>query len=223
MNYLGLISVCLGLIAVFIAIQYMTTSEKLFKELKSIRTKCINVDKSNIETSKIVDMIRSVKTTKDLNYDTISKLLYDSLNKKEGFRNYEGDLSLKNTELLYATPKSRGIIEKNNNLKSLINYNRIGELSEIINGYEDLFKATFTRIQQMDKSHTIDKTIKSVVKNSPKLNNQSMAIPQKLSNQGKNYWCKMKNEDKSYCFLVPNKDLCIKGSLVNSRDKCDFY
>ena len=48
MNYLGLISVCLGLIAVFIAIQYMTTSEKLFKELKSIRTKCINVDKSNM-------------------------------------------------------------------------------------------------------------------------------------------------------------------------------
>lgn len=221
MNYLGLISVCLGLIAVFIAIQYMNTSEKMFKELKNIRTKCINVDKKNTEISKILDMIRSIKDTKDLDYDAISKLLYNSLNKKEGFRNYEGDLSLKNTELLYSAPKSRGIIENNKKLKSLINYNRIGELSEIINGYEDLFKKTFSRIQNMDKPPS--EAIKTQKKILPGLKNQSRAIPQKLSNQGKNYWCKMKNRDKSYCFLVPNKTLCMKGKLVNTRDKCDFY
>ena len=42
MNYLGLVAICLGLVAILVSIQYMNSTDKILEELKYIRKKCIN-------------------------------------------------------------------------------------------------------------------------------------------------------------------------------------
>ena len=47
-------------------------------------------------------------------------------------------LEKKNTELIYSTAKSRGIVSPEK-LSKVLDYNKVSELSDIVKNYEDLF------------------------------------------------------------------------------------
>ena len=154
MNYLGLIALCLGILAVFITITQMNSHEKIREDIKNIRTKCILVDKHDKST----DLLKDFQNDTQLSIDEIKRIILDYKKRmerkvnsesaeKEEFKNYHTNtLDKKNTDLLYSSAQSRGILMHGNKAKKHIDYNRINELKNIVGGYEDLFMKTFNRI-----------------------------------------------------------------------------
>ena len=189
MNYLGLISICLGIIAVLVTIQYMKTSDKLYSEIKIIRSKCIAIKQDN--PSKIERKI--IKLIKDVQYETglslkniknilIKKELIKNKDVKEGFipntpymrpntnitkKSYNKHIqkylrgninsdtinnAFLDTDELYSTTKYRGY-EYRDNYNPYLNYEKINKLSDMMSGYQDLFKRTFERVLWQDKQN----------------------------------------------------------------------
>ena len=68
MNYLGLVAICLGLVAILVSIQYMNSTDKILEELKYIKKKCINNNNNNTNE-------------KFKNYN--SKLIYQNLKSRD--------------------------------------------------------------------------------------------------------------------------------------------
>ncbi len=77
MNYLGLISICLGIIAVLLAINYINFGEKLHKEIKNIRTKCINIDKYKKNEKNILYIITKLQKSTNLEIDELYELILE--------------------------------------------------------------------------------------------------------------------------------------------------
>ena len=86
MNYLGLVAICLGLVAILVSIQYMNSTDRILVELKYIKKKCINNDNANDNTN-----------------DNANDNTNDNANEK--FKNY-------NSKLIYQNLKSRDIEPK---------------------------------------------------------------------------------------------------------------
>ena len=77
MNYLGLIALCLGILAVFITITQMNSHEKIREDIKNIRTKCILVDKHDKST----DLLKDFQNDTQLSIDEIKRMILDYNNK----------------------------------------------------------------------------------------------------------------------------------------------
>ena len=77
MNYLGLISICLGIIAVLLAINYINFGEKIHKEIKNIRTKCININKYKKNEKNIQYILSKLQKNTDLEIDELYKLILE--------------------------------------------------------------------------------------------------------------------------------------------------
>ena len=84
MNYLGLISLCLGIVAVLLSIQYMNSTDKLLNEIRNIRTKCLMIKKQKAE-NKITELLMSLKRDSGLSLPNIKKMLLKST--RSGFCN----------------------------------------------------------------------------------------------------------------------------------------
>tara|TARA_Y100000385_G_C12986953_1_gene591070 strand:- start:5 stop:742 length:738 start_codon:yes stop_codon:yes gene_type:complete len=245
MNYLGIIALCLGAIAVFIATQYMNTSDKIYSEVKNIRAKCINVNKINSKQSEMLDLLNDVKNKSGLEFNDIKKLIFkykkelENKVNKEGFENFN-DLASKNNDLIYSSALSRGLNFNKDQLKNL-DYGKVKELASIVLSYEGLFKKTFERLKMLNKKQKGDiNDFNSGElyhnKNPPKYKNVSSnscsaksaklpnlkSIPLKLPNPNSK-WCKMEFDNKTFCLQVPMKELCLNGKLVNSTKGCDNY
>ena len=158
------------------------------------------------------------------------------IGKKETFKNYSPGLESKNTELLYTSAKSRGFELSSENLKKILNLDKIKELKEIVTNYDDIFKKTFERInmlatmgdsghQQMNNEFQQEKKYQkqkgskkkcSASKNLKHLKNLKIPFT-KLK------YCQQKHNGRNYCFRIPKDSLCKKGKIVDKLDKCDFY
>ena len=126
---------CLGTIAVFIAIQYMNTSDKLVDEIKEIRTKCIAVSQTR-DDKKRLNNLKDFERESGLTLDDMKTLIKQykatltSKINKEGFQNYEG-MDKKNTDLIYSSSQFRGILNDGDKIKKHIDYNKINSFPSI--------------------------------------------------------------------------------------------
>jgi len=224
MNYLGITSICLGAIAVLIAIQLMNTTDKLFDEIKSIREKCIKVNKLN----NIDILMNQLDITNEKELTEIKNILINKVNS-----NKKIDSIIENY-INYKDIKSRGIGINNNYSKELLN-NNIEPLDGIVKNYEELFNITLKRIQEMGKTNKLNditnidnikqslhKTKQSLHKTKQSLHKTCTNMPKKLT-FNKNNWCKFRHNNKTYCFKSPLKELCLNGTTVKSTKTCDFY
>ena len=95
MNYLGIISLCLGLISILITIQYINSTEKITDEIKYIRNKCMTIKNSNISQDNIILLIENIKKKYGLTLKDIKDILvsFDKNLNIESFTNYNSTLS----------------------------------------------------------------------------------------------------------------------------------
>jgi hypothetical protein len=160
MIYLGIIAILLGLISVFITINYMKYTDKMLRQIKYIRNKCIvtsNINKKNEST--VVNLVNKIQRESNLSLEDIYHIVltyqhtkYDkSLNKndktiseeeiieeeiieeeiiEEEFTNFKS--ANKNNKFFYTNTKTRGINNtKNFNLKNLTKMLDINKVKEL--------------------------------------------------------------------------------------------
>jgi len=218
MNYLGLISICLGIISVLIAVYCMNYSEHIYSELKNIRLKIVPKNK-NLEIknkNKICKLLIELESESGLSLDNLKKNI---LSYKKGLR--ENFNSPK-----YISSKDRGFDFQTNS--KFLDYSKISQLSGVMGKYEELFTMTFNRIKQMDKKdknsllHNINKLFleNKIDKPSKTSTDSKSAIPNPPSNGS---WCHVKYNKNNYCFKVPIKKLCVNGKIKTTNNDCDFY
>ena len=156
--------------------------------------------------------------------------------KKESFKNYSPGLESKNTELLYKSAKSRGLELSSENLKKILNLDKIKELKEIVTNYDDVFKKTFERINMLatmgDSGHQqMNNEFQQEKKYQKQKGSSKKCSASKNLNSLKNLkipfaklkYCQQKHNGRNYCFRIPKDSLCKKGKIVTKLDKCDFY
>ena len=243
MIYMGLIAIILGLISILITIMYMKFNNKVVKQLKYIRNKCINTKKTEQEI-KIIKLFNSLQKQSKLSFVKIKNIVLDYHNNQElllgeeevnnleklgeveevgeveeedtrvvqeKFHNFSNDKTYKNSKFLYTSNKSRGYSKNINieeNLKKILDINKVKELSSILGNYRGLFDRTLNRIKTITESDT-DTDSKKKFKGL-------------LSYKNKPLTCSKKNL-KKYCFSIPKKSLCSKGKIVYDTKNCDFY
>jgi hypothetical protein len=150
-------------------------------------------------------------------------------NIKENFKNYT------DINNIYSSYKYRGFNNKEEDKLGLVNLKTIQKLSGFMSGYEDLFKKTFERIEEMDKKDKkslfnslnvlFTKGLSPLVNEVNNKRDRGLFPNKKALNLPNydNYWCKKTVENKSYCFSIPHKGLCSDGQLLKSKEMCDNF
>lgn len=251
MIYLGIIAILLGIISVFITINYMKYTDKILRQVKYIRNKCISSSNINKNELKVIKLVKKIQRESNLSLEKIYHIVLNyqhtkynnhlnkNINKvvseeeiiEEEFKNFKLSNKNKLDKFLYTSTKTRGINTKDfniKNLKKMLDINNVKELSEILTNYRSLFDRTFERIKTItDKDINSINTNKSLStgKNTP------LTCSKNLKNPLKNLkiplekleFCQQNYHGKKYCFRVPKKSLCPKGIIVTDTTKCDFY
>ena len=84
MFYLGLIAIILGIISVFITINYMKHTDKIIKEIKYIRNKCISNSKIKEREFKVIELIKKLQNQSKLSIDDIYNIVFNYKNPMMG-------------------------------------------------------------------------------------------------------------------------------------------
>ena len=265
MIYMGLIAIILGLISILITIMYMKFNNKVVKQLKYIRNKCINTKKTEQEI-KIIKLFNSLQKQSKLSFVKIKNIVLDYHNNQElllgeeevnnleklgeveevgeveeedtrvvqeKFHNFSNDKTYKNSKFLYTSNKSRGYSKNINieeNLKKILDINKVKELSSILGNYRGLFDRTLNRIKTITESDT-DTDSKKKFKGLLSYKNKPLTCSKKNLKDLENIklpfqklqFCQQQINGKKYCFRIPKKSLCSKGKIVYDTKNCDFY
>ena len=131
---MGMIAIILGLISILITIIYMKYNNKVVKQLKYIRNKCINTKKTEQEI-KIIKLFNSLQKQSKLSFVKIKNIVLNYHNNQElllgeeeedkleelgeveeedtsvvqeKFHNFSNDKTYKNSKFLYTSNNSRG-------------------------------------------------------------------------------------------------------------------
>lgn len=115
MNHISLIALCLGIIAVLLSIHYMNFGEKLYTELKNIKTKCITVNKYSKKEKEIIYSILELQKNTGLDIDKLKNLIIKysktiSKNDKSQpiIESFENPKNIKVPDKVYSNSENRG-------------------------------------------------------------------------------------------------------------------
>lgn len=234
MFYLGIIAVLLGIISVFLTINYMKHTDSINIELKNIRNKCIQIKKMDNVDSKIIELFFSLKKKYNISYDDIYNIVVTHYKKSKSNNISEKFSNFKPNKFLYTNMKKRGLIlnkkkyqNKNIDLvkiKNILESNNIKELSKILGNYRELFNRTFERIQTITEDGSLDKHFHKKVNFSEKNKKLKCSKKKKINfSLEKLKFCQQDNLGKKYCFRISDNMSCPNGKIVESIKNCDYY
>lgn len=115
MNHISLIALCLGIIAVLLSIHYMNFGEKLYTELKNIKTKCITVNKYSKKEKEIIYSILELQKNTGLDINKLknliikySKTISKNDNSQPIIESFENPKNIKVPNEVYSNSENRG-------------------------------------------------------------------------------------------------------------------